>query len=100
MTDSDIFTARIRATQHAINIGRIARYLATIELGERPFDHPVIDVLNKAINAAYVDPKMKARLADTGGAVLPGTPTEFGMVLAQEIEKWARVVKASGMKPE
>jgi hypothetical protein len=43
---------------------------------------------------------MKARLADTGGGVLPGSPTEFGVILAQEIEKWARVVKASGMKPQ
>jgi hypothetical protein len=55
MTDSDIFTARIRATQHAINIGRIARYLATIELGERPFDHPVIDVLNTGDAVALSD---------------------------------------------
>jgi len=60
----------------------------------------IVDVLNKAINAAYVDPKMKARLAETGGSVLPGSPTEFGIILTQEIEKWARVVKASGMKPE
>jgi tripartite-type tricarboxylate transporter receptor subunit TctC len=60
----------------------------------------IIDTLNKAINAAYVDPKMKARLADTGGGVLPGPPAEFGAILAEEIEKWARVVKASGMKPQ
>jgi tripartite-type tricarboxylate transporter receptor subunit TctC len=60
----------------------------------------IIDTLNKAINAAYVDPKMKARLADTGGGVLPGSPAEFGAILAEEIEKWARVVKASGKKPQ
>ena len=58
----------------------------------------IIDVLNKAVNAAYADPKMTARLADTGGSALPGSPAEFGKVLADETEKWAKVVKASGAK--
>jgi len=53
----------------------------------------IIDSLNKAINAAYTDPKMKARLADTGGGVLPGSPAEFEAILAEEIEKWTRVSK-------
>jgi tripartite-type tricarboxylate transporter receptor subunit TctC len=60
----------------------------------------IIDTLNKAINAAYADPAMKARLADTGGVPLAGSPAEFGKIFAEEIEKWAKVVKASGMTPQ
>jgi tripartite-type tricarboxylate transporter receptor subunit TctC len=53
----------------------------------------IIDALNKAMNAAFADPKMKARLADTGGDPLPGSPTEFGKLIADETEKWGKVVK-------
>ena len=51
--------------------------------------------LNAAVNAAFADPDMKARLADTGGNALPGSPAEFGRLMAQETEKWAKVVKFS-----
>jgi tripartite-type tricarboxylate transporter receptor subunit TctC len=60
----------------------------------------IVERLNKEINAAFVDPTMKARLADTGGDMLAGSPAEFRKVLAEEIEKWAKVVTASGTKPE
>ena len=60
----------------------------------------VIDLLNKAVNAAYADAKMRARLTDTGGEPLPGSPDAFGKIFAGEIEKWGKVVKASGMKPQ
>jgi tripartite-type tricarboxylate transporter receptor subunit TctC len=59
----------------------------------------IIDTLNVAINAAFTDPKMKARLADTGGSALPGSPADFGKLMAQETEKWAKVVKFSAAKP-
>jgi tripartite-type tricarboxylate transporter receptor subunit TctC len=66
-----------------------------------PRDTPVeiVDSLNQQINAALADPKMKARLAGLGGAVLPGSPAEFGKLIAGEIDKWAKVVKFSGVKP-
>jgi tripartite-type tricarboxylate transporter receptor subunit TctC len=59
----------------------------------------IIDRLNKEVNIALADPKMKARLADLG-TVLPGSPADFGKLIAEETEKWAKVVKFAGMKPE
>src|SRR6185437_16083862 len=60
----------------------------------------IVDKLNKEINAALDDPKMKARLADLGGVALPGSPAEFGTLIADETEKWAKVINIAGIKPE
>jgi tripartite-type tricarboxylate transporter receptor subunit TctC len=58
----------------------------------------IVDKLNREINAGLADPKMKARLADLGGTVLAGSPADFSKLIAEETEKWARVVKLSGAK--
>jgi tripartite-type tricarboxylate transporter receptor subunit TctC len=60
----------------------------------------IVDKLNKEINAALDDPKMKARLADLGGVVLPGSPAEFGKLIADETEKWGNVIRALDIKAE
>jgi tripartite-type tricarboxylate transporter receptor subunit TctC len=60
----------------------------------------IIDRLNKEINAGLADPKMKARLADLGGTVLAGSTAEFGKLIADETEKWAKVIKFAGVRPE
>ena len=67
-----------------------------------PKDTPavIVDKLNREINAALADPKLKARLADLGGTVLPGSPAEFEKLVADDIEKWAKVVKFAGIKPD
>jgi tripartite-type tricarboxylate transporter receptor subunit TctC len=59
----------------------------------------IVYKLNKEINAALADPKIKAQFADRGGEVLAGSPAEFGTLLAAETEKWAKVVKFAGAKP-
>jgi tripartite-type tricarboxylate transporter receptor subunit TctC len=60
----------------------------------------IIDRLNKEVNAALADPKFKARIADLGGIVAVGSPADFGKIIAEETEKWAKVVKFSGAKAE
>ena len=60
----------------------------------------IIDKLNQAINAALADPALQARLIDLGGTISPGTPADLGRFVAQETEKWGKVVKFAGIKPE
>jgi tripartite-type tricarboxylate transporter receptor subunit TctC len=59
----------------------------------------IVDKLNQEINAGLADPKIKARL-ELGGTVLPGSPADFGKLIAEETEKWAKVVKFANIKPE
>ena len=60
----------------------------------------IIETLNRQINAGLADPKMKARLADLGGTPIPGSPEDYGRLLAAEIEKWAKVIRAAHIKLE
>src|SRR6516225_7651921 len=60
----------------------------------------IVDKLNKEVNAALDHPKMKARLADLGGVALPGSPADFGKLIADETEKSAKVIKFAGSKSE
>ena len=60
----------------------------------------IIDKLNKEINASLVDLKMKARLADLGGTPLVGSPADFSRLIAEDTEKWAKVIKFAGIKLE
>jgi tripartite-type tricarboxylate transporter receptor subunit TctC len=60
----------------------------------------IVGKLNKEINAAIADPAMKARLAAIGGEPLPGSSADFGRLISEETEKWAKVVRAAGLRPE
>ena len=60
----------------------------------------IVDKLNKEMNATLADPKFKARLADLGGTALSGSPLDFGKFVADETEKWAKVVKFAGVKAD
>jgi tripartite-type tricarboxylate transporter receptor subunit TctC len=58
----------------------------------------IVEELNEAINAGLADPGLKARLAELGGAGLPGTPENFAKFIAEETEKWGRVIKFANIK--
>jgi tripartite-type tricarboxylate transporter receptor subunit TctC len=60
----------------------------------------VVTTLNREVNAGLADPKIKAKLADLGGTIIPGSPVDFGRLIASEIEKWAKVIKFANIKPE
>jgi len=60
----------------------------------------IIDQLNRETNAALADPKLKARVADLGGMVFPLSPAEYEKRVAEETEKWGKVVKFSGARPD
>ena len=59
----------------------------------------IVNKLNKEINAALADPKIKARFAALGGTVLRGSPADFGKLIADETEKWGKVIRAANIKP-
>lgn len=60
----------------------------------------IVDRLNKEINAALADPQMKRRLADIGGTMLPGSPSDFGRLVVDETDKWGKVIRAANIKAE
>ena len=60
----------------------------------------IIDLLNKELNSGVADAKIRARITDLGGTPLGGSPAEFGTVLAEAVEKWAKVIKFAGIKVE
>jgi tripartite-type tricarboxylate transporter receptor subunit TctC len=60
----------------------------------------IVDKLNKEVNAALADPKMKALFGDLGGTAIAGSPTDFGMLITDETEKWGKVIRAANIKAE
>src|SRR5262249_38116000 len=60
----------------------------------------IIQKLNNAINAGLANPKIKVRLAEMGGMLLAGSPAEFGKLIADETEKWGKVIRAANIKPQ
>jgi tripartite-type tricarboxylate transporter receptor subunit TctC len=60
----------------------------------------IIDKLNKEVNAGLDNPKLKARLVELGGTVLAGSPADFGKLIADDTEKWAKVIRAANIKPQ
>ena len=89
-------------------VGGRHRHWQTAEVGKPPLElgigaprntpAEIVDKLNKEINAGLADPKIKGRLADLGSTPFPGSPADFGKLIADETEKWGEVIRAANIK--
>jgi tripartite-type tricarboxylate transporter receptor subunit TctC len=97
-------TARLRVLPDVPLIGdAVPGYTVTGWLGiGAPKGTPaeVVDRLNKEVNAALADPAVKTRMAEIGSEIFPGSPADFGKLIAEETEKWAKVIKFAGIKAD
>jgi tripartite-type tricarboxylate transporter receptor subunit TctC len=94
-------------TAAAPDLPAIAEFVAGYEVSSwygigapRNTPNDVIDTLNKAVNVGLADPRLKKQLDDQGGIDMAGTPADFGRLIADETEKWAKVIKFAGIKPQ
>jgi tripartite-type tricarboxylate transporter receptor subunit TctC len=71
-----------------------------MELTPRNTPAEIIDTLNKQINAALADPKIRVRLVELGAMILTGSTADFGKLIADETEKWGKVIRAANIKAE
>ena len=81
----------------------VANYEASTWFGvgaPRSTPTDIVDKLNREINAGLADPKIKTRLVELGGTVLAGSPADFSKLIAEDTEKWGKVVKFAGIKPQ
>jgi tripartite-type tricarboxylate transporter receptor subunit TctC len=78
--------------------GELFKLLTGVEMRNTPID--IVEKLNKDINAGLADPKLKARFADLGAAVLGGSPTDFDQFIADETDKWGKVIHAANIKAD
>jgi tripartite-type tricarboxylate transporter receptor subunit TctC len=96
--------SRLDAVSDLPAIGEFVKgYEATAWYGvgaPRQTPQPIIDKLNRAINAVLAEPRMKARFDDLGCVLIAGSPAEFGKLIAEETEKWGRVVRFSGARAD
>ncbi len=94
---------RLRALPDVPTIGEfLPGYEATIWNGlnaPRKTPAEIVEKLNRAVNAALADSNLKARIAELGATPLPGSPADYAKLVADETEKWGKVVKMSGATP-